>query len=202
MSPFFELTGQKRRGTLLDYCQIFNEKSDLSEQIRFLKAESFLKFFLDHCSFLLEYELVSVHDSKYYKYKITDDEYHYTLRFFPKGGEYIKEIDGPVKPKLYDVYSMVLVEKTQEIKETPKPILNLSPFYVDENILDGSANIINLACLARYSYRTEKLLYFNLDNESMTRPTSLLHNNSNNQAQIFTKTKINDHIKEFIKLIK
>lgn len=189
------------RITFLDYCQIFSKKSNSSKQIQYFKAESFLEFFLKNGSFLIDYELVSVHDSKYFKYKITDDEYHYTLRFFPKGGEYRKEIDGPVEPKLYDVYSIVLVEKTNNKEEKPKPILNLSPFYVDENILDTAADVINLACLAKYSHNTKKLLYFNLENESMAKPKSLLHD-SNNQVQIFTKTKINDHIQEFVKIIK
>jgi len=188
--------------TFLDYCQIFRKKSDLPKLIRYFKAESFLEFFLENCSFLVEYELVSIHDSKYFKYKITDDEYHYTLRFFPKGGEYRKEIDGPVEPKLYDVYCIELVEKTNKEEEKPKPILNLSPFYVDENILDAAADVINLACLAKYSNNTKKLLYFNLEKETMIKPKSLFHKDTNSQAQIFTKTKINDHIQEFIKIIK
>ena len=197
---------EKHKSTLLFFCSIFSAsvEEDNLTNIKLVQAEKFLYFFVQHGDFLTNYAIASVHGSLFFKYRIEDRRYEYEVRYFPKGPFPGGSIFQNFKNDNYDVYSILLMDKRQHVAQQEKdqasqgrPILNLSPFYFDNNMQDASADNIYLRCYDYFIDRTGKtqLSYCNMDN--LGKPEYL----DRGQKQ-WKNIRIYEHIESLINLLK
>ncbi len=197
------LTDQQQ--LLIDFCPCFSLDEDapkIAPKCLF-QTEEFLHFFVDHCNYLQHYALASVYGSVFYKYRTGQKDYEFEIRYFPKG-ESKKHYKTQADEQIYDVYSVILVDKrsVDHNEALPiKPLLNLSPFFVDVNVEEQNADQIHLMCYDYYyEVSDDELLleYRQLDDieEKINVNTNKLYS-----TYLSDSIKVDNHLKDFLSLI-
>lgn len=130
-------------------------KNNTLTHYHFFDAEKFLYFFVNNCGFLINYRMVSVHDSLFFKYRIGKEKYKYNVKYFAKGPFIETREPEEFTNKIYEVYSILLKDKRK--KQNAPPVLNLSPFYFDNNIENPGADEIELKCFDLFRIQRNKL---------------------------------------------
>lgn len=190
------------KSILKNFATIFCTDGSKVSKTTLINGESFLNFFHVSCKFLRHYEFASVQKSYFLKYKIQPDRYRYFIRYFTKDkGRKLVDIESDTQ--IYDVYSMLLMDKRKG--DQSPPIINLSPFYVDKNVGENESNQINLECLAQYSSGTKSMLYFSFEDNDMDDPKSWKRREDpmteTDLHEMYFKTKVFEHIDLLIKTI-
>jgi len=191
---------------LLFFCSIFSAsvEEDNLTNIKLVQAEKFLYFFVQHCGFLTNYAFASVHGSLFFKYRIEEKRYEYEVKYFPKGPFPGGSVLQNFKDEIYDVYSILLMDKRQqaalemeEQEDRGKPILNLSPFYFDNNMQEAGADSIYLRCYDYFTDKTGKtqLSYCNMDNLGIPKYLE-------REQEEWKNIRIYEHIENLINLLK
>lgn len=208
---------KKQQQKLKKFSELFCLKAKDTEQPHFFKAEDFLTLFVKEWVFLKNYEYTSFLDSTYTRYIVQEDTYTYQVRKFPKdrGGFDVLETI-PIPKQLYDVFSIQLIEKGHDIKDTntEREIINLSPFYVDSNIKEnqGAMNGLDKAilnCLAMYLYEDEFnvtkeiLTYRVVEDEKQERHNwkNIKEKEEDKNNRFFASTKLYSHINAFFQIL-
>lgn len=196
----FQLLNNEKK-QLQDFGKLFSIKSKKAASNHFREAELFLKFFVENCTFLKKYELMSVLNPSFTKYKIEEQEaYNYTVRFYPKGRNKGKTTDLQTKTKIYDTYSILLKNKNDI-----NALINLSPFYIDKIRGSSGADNIELTCLYNYGLDEGLIAYYNLNDREIE--LEIWHRLDSDKElvaskDIYERVKIYDHINNFIETIK
>ena len=202
-NPFFQEGYSfihQNREQLLSACAVFSQPPmETPNQKTLLLAEQFLYFFVEKTSFLMHYELASVGNSIFSKYRIEGGNYAYTIKYFDVQKGVCKERKDPQVSNLqiYDVYSIVLKNKRESVDY--QSVINLSPFFIDNNIGGNisATNQIDLYFLRRYTLSRGKLLYRNM--EKKTQKIELQKDKTN--VLNLKHIRIGDHFDDLLTLI-
>lgn len=136
----------------------FTTTVDNDDSETFCKAEDFLYFFINKCSYLRHYKLISVYNSEFFKFRTNERQYEYILREF-------SERKKPFAPELkistncdYEVHAIYFVSKEGDGVDPPVKI-NLTPFYIDFNTHVANTEGIKLSYLNQYFTEDEDAEY-------------------------------------------
>jgi len=195
----------KFQQTLTDFCACFSLEDDAPKIApKFLfQAEDFLHFFVEHCNYLQHYALASVYGSVFYKYRTGQKDYEFEIRYFPKG-ESKKHYKTQTEEQIYDVYSVILVDKRQvdHNEELPiQPLLNLSPFFVDINVEEQNADQIHLMCYDFYYEESKNELLFQYRQLDDIASKVNVNDNTSYKTYLSDSIKVDNHFKDFLSLI-
>ncbi len=185
---------------LSKWCEIFVEENNNKyfDAYYFLNAEKFLYFFVKYCSFLTDYQMASVYGSLFFKYRIEGSSYHYQVRYFQKGPFQDKVGNEIFKDQIYDVYSILLKDKRTKDANNPM-ILNLSPFYFDNNLEDHSADQIDLMCYDFYTNTDGTIL---ASYRSLTNLNDPIHLVRDEEKYYSKSVRLYDHIETLLDFLK
>ena len=146
------------------FIECFEGVANNDEYHRFCTAEEFLYFFINKCSYLCNYKLISVYNSEYFRFRTTNQQYEYILR------EY-NDRKKPYHPELkisrncdFEVHAIYLIDKDYQKSGHPTKI-NLTPFYIDFNTHLEKSHCIKLSYLDQYYKEDEDAEYRFIDED-------------------------------------
>lgn len=186
------------------FSKLFSVDAEEAKQEHFIQGEDWLSFFVEQVSFLKNYEFVSVLDPTYTRFRFEGDKFVYKVRYYSKGRnkELIETHDAT--SQIYDVFSILLKDKRLE-KKAPA-VLNLSPFYIDENQGEHGVDNIELTGLGNcidVGDGDEIFCYYNYKEREMESKifSRTIIQNGKKEYKYLRKRKVVDHIKNFVETI-